>query len=91
MTAWWCFHAKGPSTIQQDFHSPALPQWGILNGKKYIQKKNKFSGIERLKDTQTWVEQCGYSLGDRQDLPTPMVGLFPLYGSKRCLTAVKDS
>lgn len=46
---------------------------------------------ERLKDTETWVEECGYSLGDRQDLPTPMVGLSPLYESKMCLTAVNDS
>jgi len=60
-------------------------------GKKYIQKKSKFSGIERLKDTQTWVEQCGYNAGARQDLPTQMVGLSPLYGSEGCLTAVNDS
>lgn len=33
------------------------------------------------------VDQCW----DRQDLPTPMVGLSPLYGSKMCLTAVIDS
>lgn len=77
-------------TVQQDLPSPALPLWGILNWKKYIPKTNKFSGTERIKDTQTWVEQCGYSPGVRQDLPT-MVGLSPLCGSKRCQTAVNDS
>lgn len=64
------------------------PEWA----KEYIQKKNNLSGIKRLKDTWTWVEQCGYySFGDQQDLPTPIVGWSPLYGSKRCLTAVNDS
>lgn len=46
MTALWCFHTKGPSILQQDLHAPALPNWGILNGKKYIQKKKKISGTE---------------------------------------------
>lgn len=89
-TVWWCFHAKEPSMTVQDLPSPALPLQGILSWKKYIPKTNKFSGSERLKDTQTWVEQWGYSPGVRQDLPT-MVGLSPLCGSERCLTAVNDS
>lgn len=64
------------------------PEWA----KKYKQKKNNFLGIKRLKDTWTWVEQCGYyCFGGQQDLPTPIVGWSPLYGSKRYLIAVNDS